>query len=178
MSVGSDAVLTVLARHQAKLGLLFLDMRRATGTGPRSSVARGAGMAALPQRQDPSGRLWRYLKVVDLVGRHGADAVLRRSGLVSWIGRDGTSLAAEPLDFAEASAWLAGLEETLGARGARGLARRMGAAAFENVLRPVGAIAAMQDPGFQSLQQDRRLRAGLYSLARTFGSLTSTAATA
>jgi predicted regulator of Ras-like GTPase activity (Roadblock/LC7/MglB family) len=29
MSVGEDAVLTVLAREQAKLGLLFLDMRRA-----------------------------------------------------------------------------------------------------------------------------------------------------
>ncbi len=29
MSVGSEAVLTVLARQQAKLGLLFLDMRRA-----------------------------------------------------------------------------------------------------------------------------------------------------
>jgi hypothetical protein len=30
MAVGSGAVLTVLARQQAKLGLLFLDMRRAT----------------------------------------------------------------------------------------------------------------------------------------------------
>jgi predicted regulator of Ras-like GTPase activity (Roadblock/LC7/MglB family) len=30
MSVGQEAVLTVLARQQAKLGLLFLDMRRAT----------------------------------------------------------------------------------------------------------------------------------------------------
>lgn len=30
MSVGQEAVLTVLAREQAKLGLLFLDMRRAT----------------------------------------------------------------------------------------------------------------------------------------------------
>lgn len=29
MSVGPEAVLTVLAREQAKLGLLFLDMRRA-----------------------------------------------------------------------------------------------------------------------------------------------------
>ncbi len=28
-AVGEEAVLTVLARHQAKLGLLFLDMRRA-----------------------------------------------------------------------------------------------------------------------------------------------------
>jgi len=30
MSVGEEAVLTALAREQAKLGLLFLDMRRAT----------------------------------------------------------------------------------------------------------------------------------------------------
>lgn len=30
MAVGNEAVLTVLARQQAKLGLLFLDMRRAT----------------------------------------------------------------------------------------------------------------------------------------------------
>ncbi|MGD8553776.1 MAG: roadblock/LC7 domain-containing protein [Anaerolineales bacterium] len=30
MAIGSEAVLTVLARPQAKLGLLFLDMRRAT----------------------------------------------------------------------------------------------------------------------------------------------------
>lgn len=32
MSVGEDAVLTALAREQAKLGLIFLDMRRATET--------------------------------------------------------------------------------------------------------------------------------------------------
>lgn len=30
MAIGTEAVLTVLARPQAKLGLLFLDMRRAT----------------------------------------------------------------------------------------------------------------------------------------------------
>jgi len=29
MSIGDEAVLTVLAREQAKLGLIFLDMRRA-----------------------------------------------------------------------------------------------------------------------------------------------------
>ena len=29
MSVGEEAVLTVLARHDAKLGLIFLDMKRA-----------------------------------------------------------------------------------------------------------------------------------------------------
>lgn len=30
MSIGEEAVLTALAREQAKLGLIFLDMRRAT----------------------------------------------------------------------------------------------------------------------------------------------------
>ena len=30
-AIGEDAVLTVLARQQTKLGLLFLDMRRASG---------------------------------------------------------------------------------------------------------------------------------------------------
>ena len=30
MSIGEDAVLTALARQRAKLGLIFLDMRRAT----------------------------------------------------------------------------------------------------------------------------------------------------
>jgi predicted regulator of Ras-like GTPase activity (Roadblock/LC7/MglB family) len=30
MSIGENAVLTALAREQAKLGLIFLDMRRAT----------------------------------------------------------------------------------------------------------------------------------------------------
>jgi hypothetical protein len=126
----------------------------------------------------PAGFAASYLRVmVDLIGRHGADAVLRRSGLEAWIGRSEASLAGEPLDFARASAWLGGLEETLGARGARGLARRMGAAAFERVLRPVGAVAAMQDQRFQSLPPDRRLRAGMYGLARTLGSVTATALT-
>ncbi len=31
MSVGEEAVLTILARKEAKLGLLFLDMKRAAG---------------------------------------------------------------------------------------------------------------------------------------------------
>ena len=31
MSIGEDAVLTALAREDAKLGLIFLDMRRAAG---------------------------------------------------------------------------------------------------------------------------------------------------
>src|SRR3972149_4746426 len=53
----------------------------------------------------------------------------------------------------------------------------MGAAAVERVLRPVGAVAARRAPGFQAFPVDRRLRAGMYVLARTLGPLTSTAVT-
>jgi hypothetical protein len=126
----------------------------------------------------PTGFAVSYLKVmVDLLGRHGTDAVLRRAGLESWIGRADPALASEAMDFAQASALLGGLEETLGARGGRGLARRMGAAAFDHVLRPVGAVAAMRDPGFQAFPLDRRLRAGMYGLARSLGQITSTLVT-
>jgi len=122
----------------------------------------------------PAGFAESYLQVtVDLMGRHGAEAVLRRSGLARWIGRPQGSLAGEALAFSDASAWLRGLEETLGPRGARGLGRRMGASAFDRVLRPSGVVAAMRDPAFQALPVDRRLRAGLYSLARVLGSWTS-----
>src|SRR3972149_5618790 len=144
------------------------------------SVGSDAGMAsAVPGGKAlPAGFAASYLKVmVDLIGRHGADAVLRRSGLEAWIVRPESSLAAEALDFAQAAAWLGGLEETLGARGARALGRRMGAAAFERVLQPGGAAAAVRAPGFHALAVYRRLRAGRYVLARTFGPMTSTAVT-
>jgi hypothetical protein len=126
----------------------------------------------------PAGFAASYIRVMlDIVGRHGTDAVLRRSGLEAWIGKTDASLAEVPLDFVQNSALLKALEETLGARGVRGLGRRMGAAAFERVLRPSSAVAAMHDPGFQAYPVARRLRAGLYGVVRTLGAISSVAAT-
>lgn len=123
----------------------------------------------------PAGFGASYLQVMaDLLGRHGADAVLRRAGLEAWIG---SAPGDEPLDFARSAALLLALEETLGRRGARGLARRMGAAAFQRVLQPVGPVTAMHESPFQSYPAERRLRVGLYGLARTLGSISSAAAT-
>jgi hypothetical protein len=117
-----------------------------------------------------------YVQVcVDVLGRHGVDAMLRHGGLEAWLGRSPT--LAEPVDFAELAAFLSSLEETLGARGYRGLARRMGSAAFTRVFRPVGAIAAMSDPAFQALPIDRRMHAGFYGLAKSLAAVTSAAVT-
>jgi hypothetical protein len=122
----------------------------------------------------PAGFAASYVKVmVDILGRHGADAVLRRSGLEAWIGLPEGPLDAVPLDFTQASALLQALEETLGARGVRSLSRRMSATAFEQVLQPVGAVAAMHDAVFQAFPVERRLKAGLYGLTRTLETLSS-----
>ena len=133
---------------------------------------------ALSGKTLPAGFAASYIQVMaDLIGPHGADAVLRRSGLSDWIGRPKVELDEARLDFALSSALLNGLGETLGPRGARGLARRMGGAAFDRVLRPAGAVAAMRDPGFQAFPVERRLRAGLYGLSRTLASMTSASVT-
>lgn len=123
-------------------------------------------MAAIP----PSGRVLPgafvagFLHViVDMLGRNGTDAVLRRAGLTAWIGQ---APGEAPVDYADLSALLGALEETLGARGGRGLERRMGAAAFDSFVRPMGAVTAMRDPAFQAFPLERRMRAGLYGLSR------------
>ncbi len=43
----------------------------------------------------------------------------------------------------------------------------MGSRAFDVLLQPLGAVAAMADPAFQTFPLERRLRAGLYGVART-----------
>lgn len=106
-----------------------------------------------------------YLRIlVDVIGPNGVDAMLRRAGLVAWAGHPPQPPPAPTVDFAEVSALLAGVEETIGVRGERGLARRMGAAVFEEILRPLGPIAAIRDPSFQALPEPRRLRAGLHAV--------------
>jgi hypothetical protein len=106
--------------------------------------------------------------IVDLLGRNGADAVLRSAGLEQWIG---TPSAGATVDFAEFAALHLALADTLGWRGARGLSLRMGAQDFEALVKPVGAVAAMAEPAFQSFPLERRLRAGLHGVARSLGQL-------
>lgn len=122
---------------------------------------------ALSGKTLPSSFAAVYLRIlVDVVGPNGTDAMLRRAGLEAWTGQPPRPPDAPSVDFAEISALLAGVEETMGARGERGLARRMGAAAFEEILRPLGPIAAIRDPAFQAMPDVRRLRAGLHAVTR------------
>lgn len=109
--------------------------------------------------------------IVDLLGRNGADAVLRSAGLERWIDDPPTAASGRTVDFADFAALHHALADTLGRRGARGLSLRMGARDFEVLLKPVGAVAAMADPAFQAFPLERRLRAGLHAVARTFDQL-------
>jgi len=133
-------------------------------------------MAAIP----PSGKTLpapfaaAYIHVmVDLLGPNGVDAVLRLAGLETWIGRPPAVPDATPADFADISSLLGALDETLGSRGGRGLERRMGAKAFQEVLQSAGALAAMTDPAFQAFPLERRLRSGMHALGRTLDQMIS-----
>jgi hypothetical protein len=122
----------------------------------------------------PPGYAASYLEVlIDILGRHGADAVLRRSGVEAWIGQSQADLDQAPLDFVQSTAILRVLADTLGARGVRGLSRRMSATAFQRVLQPTAHVAAMHDPNFQAFPVERRIQSGLLGLARTLASISS-----
>ena len=114
--------------------------------------------------------------IVDLLGPNGVDAVLRRAGLETWVGTPPAVPDPQAVDFADIAGLLGALEETLGSRGSRGLERRMGAPVFQQVLQPVGAVAAMRDPAFQEFPLERRLGAGMHVLARTLDQLTGAGA--
>ena len=64
MSIGEDAVLTALARERAKLGLIFLDMRRAAGDHREGGCAvdpaqEAGGLGEVPGHSGSERRLLR-----------------------------------------------------------------------------------------------------------------------
>jgi hypothetical protein len=71
-------------------------------------------------------------------------------------------------DFAEMTALNLGLEEMYGARGGRGMALRVGRTAFTQALGNFGALAGVEAIAFKLLPPGRKLKVGLYALARIF----------
>jgi hypothetical protein len=128
-------------------------------------------MAALPPsgKSLPASIAAVYFEIMaDVLGRNGAEAVVRHAGLDSWLPAPSSEGV---VDFSALSAMLASLEDTIGERGARGLMRRMGGAAFDRLIRPAGPVTAMQDPTFQTLPDERKLQAGLHTVARVLSQL-------
>ncbi|MEX1248707.1 MAG: 4-vinyl reductase [Anaerolineales bacterium] len=74
-------------------------------------------------------------------------------------------------DFAEMGAINMGLEEMYGPRGGRGMALRVGRTTFSQALGNFGALAGMEAIAFKLLPAGRKLKVGLYALARIFNQI-------
>jgi hypothetical protein len=104
----------------------------------------------------------------DVMGQGGLNAVLGLARLDSYIGNPPADNLVKGFDFAELAALNVALEEMYGVRGGRGMALRIGRAAFSRGMKTFGALAGMRDPVFRSLSRDERCRIGLQALARIF----------
>ncbi|MEX2160503.1 MAG: 4-vinyl reductase [Anaerolineales bacterium] len=74
-------------------------------------------------------------------------------------------------DFAELGAITLGLEEMYGPRGGRGMALRVGRKTFSQALSHFGALAGVEAMAFRLLPAGRKLKVGLYALARIFSEM-------
>lgn len=123
----------------------------------------------------PSGlyypnRIVRYVfrAMDDVMGQSGLNAILGLGKLDAYIGNPPPDNLTKGFDFADLAALNVALEETYGVRGGRGMALRMGRAAFSGGMKTFGALAGIQDPAFRSLSRDERCRVGLKALAQIF----------
>jgi hypothetical protein len=104
----------------------------------------------------------------DVMGQGGLNALLGLAKLDSYIGHPPPDNLAKAFDFADLAALSLALEEMYGIRGGRGMALRVGRAAFSRGMKTFGALAGVQDPAFRQLARDERCQIGLQALAQIF----------
>lgn len=103
-----------------------------------------------------------------LMGKNGLNAVLNLAGLPDLIDHYPPDQLERQFDFADLASILQALEDLYGPRGGRGLALRAGRAAFSSTVHSIGALAGMQDPAFQKLDLNTRLRLGVPVVAKIY----------
>lgn len=119
-------------------------------------------------------RLARYLFVAmeDVIGQNGMRVVLNTAGLLDYLDNPPPDTMASGFDFAHLAALSEALETMYGPRGGRGMALRIGRAAFAQGMRSFGAMQGIVDPAFRSLPLDTRVAIALSALATTFSEFT------
>lgn len=106
----------------------------------------------------------------DVMGQHGLSTLLGEAQLPQYVGAPpGTDLE-RAFDFAAIAALSQALEVIYGVRGGRGMALRIGQAAFAKGLVGFGVMRAASDPSFRALPRDTQVEYGLKALAKLFSS--------
>lgn len=104
----------------------------------------------------------------DVMGQHGLSTLLEIARLEEYAQNPPPDDLERAFDFAAVAALGSALEQIYGVRGARGIASRIGQAAFAHDLKDFGVMRAATDPAFRALPIERRALYGLQSLAALF----------
>ena len=107
----------------------------------------------------------------EIMGRNGLHAILNMAGLSQFIDNPPPDNMERGFDFAYISALNKALEEMYGARGGRGLQRRLGRVLFNQGLANFGALVGVSDLAFKVLPLQAKLKAVLPAVAKVFDSL-------
>lgn len=99
------------------------------------------------------------------MGRHGLSTLLELADLSGYIDHPPASTLDRQFDFVALAAINIALEEMYGERGGRGMALRVGRAAFAQGIKQFGAMKAVAAPPFRALPLDKQLIYGLNGLA-------------
>lgn len=106
-----------------------------------------------------------FLAMQDVMGRNGLTSLLTMANLPAYLEELPPDNLEREFDFAELAALSIGLEEMYGARGGRGMALRIGRAAFSIGIKDFGIMRGIGDPAFRVLPLNKRIDYGLQALA-------------
>ncbi len=104
----------------------------------------------------------------DVMGLHGLNTILNMANLDQYIDQLPPEDMANQFDFVYLAALSQALEDMYGPRGGRGIALKIGRAAFSLGIKNFGALAGMASPTFVALPLEKRAQLGLNALAAVF----------
>lgn len=113
-----------------------------------------------------------FVAMDDVMGKHGLSALLQLSNLNQFENHPPGNDLNRTFDFAYISALNIGLEEMYGQRGGRGMALRIGSAAFAQGLKNFGALRGLGDPAFRAKSLEERTDLGLRALVHVLNHFT------
>lgn len=113
-----------------------------------------------------------FVAMDDVMGQNGLSSLLHSVGLSQYEGGMPPDDLAKAFDFAALSALNEGLEGMYGQRGGRGIALRIGRAAFAQGMREFGVLRAAGTPRFRALPLEQRVELGLNALAEVLNHFT------
>jgi predicted hydrocarbon binding protein len=113
-----------------------------------------------------------FIALEEVMGKNGINAVLHMAKLSHFIDNYPPDDLKPGFDFADFGALNQALEDMYGPRGARGLALRMGRAAFAHVVRDFGPMVGMADLAFKVLPLSTKLKVGTRAMAEAFSKVT------